>query len=234
MMTAQTSGYPLPALPSHRLSGHHYYDPPFQISGALAGIAESGPFPFFPAGEYNYVQFISSMNLRESPSTKAKKLGTVKTNVSYYIDSRTWEKNPEGKIAIVGGTDRCWYRLLSVDEKGTIGDPVGWACAAENVKTSDTGYLTVGYAVQKKDAAPLSGDQVATYKKNKDDALKLYKKLTATGGGGGGGGGGSIPAPPSGEALGAEEGGIGTGMTIALGLGVAALVYYLILQGKKK
>lgn len=227
-MTPQSSGYPLPALPSHRLSG---YDPPFQISG-LAGIVDSGPFPFYAEGGYIYAQFLGNMNLRESPSTKAKKLGTVKTDVVYYVEARTWEKNTKGEIANIGGTDRCWYKVSPVSANG-FGDVVGWACAAENVKISETEYLTVPYAVQLKSDTPLSSTLFAQYSSDKKSKLETYKKLTAKSGGGGGGGS-AVPPPPSGEEIGAEEGGLGTGMTIAIGLGVAAVVYFLILKGKKK
>ena len=241
MMLSGTEGCgcDVPAVPRTGMAGH-YYNPNFRISGSygyiggyhqLAGvIADSGLFPVAVAADAAFCVYLSKMNLRESASISGKKTGkTTDINKVYKILSKSWE-NSAGVLSAmkVGDTDRLWYRLADTTDESVA---IGWACATETIKTSDTETISIAYALpDTQENAQLSPDDLKKYQASKATNAAAVKKWK------------DANFPPARKAkkdpkdTTAEDdtsSGLGMGATVAIGLGAAALVYFLILKGKK-
>lgn len=238
MMLSGTEGCgcDVPAVPRTGMAGH-YYNPNFRISGAyghvgdyhrLAGITEAGPFPVAVAADAAFCVYLSKMNLRESASISGKKIGkTTEINKVYKIKAKSWENSGAEATLKVGDTDRLWYLLAEPDSETSI----GWACAMEVTKTSDTESVKITYALpDTQENAQLSPDDLKKYQAQKATAAAAVKKWK------------DANFPPARKAkkdpkdTTAEDdtsSGLGMGATVAIGLGAAALVYFLILKGKK-
>lgn len=214
----------------HTMFSQGFYNPPYQISGQqyMAGtIAPAGVSPI-EVGELAYAVFVSKMNLRETPSVDAAKAGSTDVNVVYNIKAKSWDTATTSANLKVGETQRLWYLLTPPEDANKL---LGWACAIEAVKTGEPEIFDkIYYAIPdtSDDAAKLSDAQLKQYQKDKDAQIAKVKKWKAA----------NAPKTPSGKNTPAaktasEESGLSTTSMVLIGLGAAALVYFLIQQGKK-
>ena len=216
----------------HGMFSQGFYNPPYQISGQqyMAGtIATVGPAPM-DVGELAYVAFIAKMTLRETPSIDGPKTGkTTEINKVYNIKAKSWDSVVTVANSKVGDTQRLWYLITTLEDPST---PLGWACAVEGIKTAEPEtFEKIYYAVPDTDddAAVLTPEQLKQWQSDKKVATDKVNKWKAA----------NAPKSPSGGKPAVKTGsedassGLSTTSMVLIGLGAAALVYFLIQQGKK-
>lgn len=231
MMTSGSCGCDIPAVPRNGMAGH-YYDPSFRISGAygylpnhLSGnIADAGAYPLAYPENHSFVQWVSAVKIRSKPEYKSSLVtGKVKVGTVYTIEAYAREKFAKSEDMKPGDIDRFYFKISDGKEV------LGWAIIAEQYRVSVDTLLDMDYGLILSTPDPLSEDLAKAQKAELDSALKAYKKLTSSSGGTTSSGS-KIVKPV--EEIG-QESGIGTGTTVFLGLGAAAVVYYLMTKGKK-
>lgn len=233
MMTAETCSGSIPRLPVHRYhaTNRGFYDPQYQIAGHhLAGpIEQAGPNPRTIDVDKAHITFVGKMNLRESPSMKGAKTGkTTEVGEVYKAVAASWGSATPAEAMKVGDRDQAWV-LLEV-ESGQL----GWACYAETVKVADPAVqLLVSYGkFLPTSDIEVSKEDVAKWTAEKKTQIAAMNKWLSANAPKSSGGGSTPKAPPAGAED--KSAGLSTTTVVLIGLGAAALVYFLIQQGKKK
>jgi hypothetical protein len=210
-----------------------FYNPPYQISGQhyMAGtIAKSGPASVTLDSAAPLEIFVGKMNIRESPSLTGAKTGKVtEVNYAYGVDAKSWETSATAENMKVGDRDRLW--ALLTDGQGEL---LGWACTQEVLKIAEPAeVIKIAYAVKAKKEE--TGLDEATYKKyadaKKTQIAAMDKWLAANKPKSSGGSKDTTKDVKAGSED--ASSGLSTTSMVLIGLGAAALVYFLIQKGKK-
>ena len=214
----------------HGMFSQGFYNPPYQISGQhyMAGqIADSGPFPvdLDPANPDEI--FFGKMNIRESPSMSGVKTGkTTEVNQYYKVRAKSWGSGTTSANMKVGDRDQKWAKI---EKDGKV---LGWACIAETLKVADPAeQIVVSYAKPVPNETNLTDEELKkgiAEKKTQIDAINKWLSVNAPKKSSK-----SKDTTPDAPKAGAEESGLSTTSMVLIGLGAAALVYFLIQQGKK-
>jgi hypothetical protein len=232
MMTAETCSGSIPRLPVHhyhrRAEGYH--DPQYQVAGYLAGdIDKATPNPRTIEPANAHVVFFGKMQIRESPSLKGAKTKLVTTAGDVYkAVALTWGSADTAEAMKIGGRDQEW--VLLEGENGLL----GWACYAETLKVADPKeqlLVVYGKFIPTTDIE-VSKDVIDKGIAEKKTQIAAVNKWLAKNAPKSSGGSSAPKAPPAGS----EDKSVGLSTTtmVMIGLGAAALVYFLIQQGKKK
>jgi len=234
MMTAETCSGSIPRLPVHHYHRRAvgYYDPQYQIAGRyLAGeIDQNAPNPRTIDPDKAYITFFGKMQIREAPSIKGAKTKLVTTEGDVYkAVAATWGSPTTAEAMKVGDRDQEWVLLEGA--KGLL----GWACYAETLKVADPKeQLLVQYGTFLPTVdIKVSKELIAKGVADKKSQVAAVNKWLAKNAPKSSGGGSSTPkAPPAGSED--KSSGLSTTTMVMIGLGAAALVYFLIQQGKNK
>lgn len=232
MMTAETCSGSIPRL-THRYhaTNRGFYDPQYQIAGRyLAGdIEQAGPNPRSIDADKSHITFVGKMNLRKSPSMQGAKTGkTTGVGEVYKAVAASWGSATTAEAMKVGDRDQAWVLI-----EGASGQ-LGWASYAETVKVADPAeQLSVAYGKFLPTAdIEVSKDDIAKWTAEKKTQIAAMNKWLDVHKPKSSGGGSTPKAPPAGAED--KSSGLSTTTMVVIGLGAAALVYFLILQGKKK
>jgi len=229
----ESCGTDLPSMAGTRrntMFSQGFYNPPYQISGQqyMAGtIATVGPVPMDPSQPF--VVFVGKMNLRETPSITGVKTGkTTAIGSAYKVTALSLDTSISLADMKLGDRQRYW--ALVNDGNADL----GWACIREELKVGDPNQtLAVDYAVYVPEAAPLSD---AALKKAEADKKANIESMNKWAGAHSTSSGGSKNKDKTTDAkTGSEDtsSGLSTTSMVLIGLGAAALVYFLIQKGKK-
>jgi hypothetical protein len=233
----ESCGTDLPSMAGTRrntMFSQGFYNPPYQISGQhyMAGtIAKSGPASVTLDSEAPLEIFVGKMNIRESPSLTGAKTGKVtEVNSAYGVDAKSWETVGTTENMKVGDRNRLW--ALLTDDKGEL---LGWACTQEYIKIAEPAQaIKIAYGIKaKKDESKLDE---ATYKKYEDDKkseIAAMDKWLAANKPKSSGGSKDKTTDAKAGSEDTGHGGLSTTSMVLIGLGAAALVYFLIQKGKK-
>jgi hypothetical protein len=235
MMTCETCSGSIPAYKTYTQKG--YYDPPFRISGMSGAIEQTGKYmwPIEDLDSFPYVQWVGPVKIRSKPELKSEHIiGDIDQKRVYKVLDSARENFPDWKSMKVGDFET-FYLLIGDAETD---EQIGWAIPQESYKYADDGFVAMQFGVRVNGVAGLSADNRKKYEKLLADAKAAYEKLKASGGGGGGGkggggggggsGGGGGDKPPTTvsdtkkEADKKTSKGAGSGVLLALALGVGA------------